>query len=153
MIATRINDETLCIEATLDSTPESVTETLRCVRRHLDSVRELACIDGTWEIVLAEVLNNIVEHAYTGVPRGPIELTLRFDGDILHASMIDDGLPMPNGAPPRGTIPDLDVPTSDLPEGGFGWALVHSLASRLEYQRSGAQNHLHLELPLCSAAS
>src|SRR5690554_6262882 len=46
------------------------------------------------ELVLAEVLNNIVEHAYADRP-GPVRLDLMIRGDILCCTIQDRGAPMP----------------------------------------------------------
>lgn len=52
---------------------------------------------GTVEVVLAEVLNNIAEHAYAGGP-GKITVTLGLIGAGLACQVIDDGGAMPVAA-------------------------------------------------------
>ena len=82
-------------------------------------LRSLAEDDrGTAEIVLAEALNNIVEHAYAR-HTGEIEITLLLHQNALICRIIDTGLPMPNDALPAGHLTEF-APTDDLPEGGFG---------------------------------
>lgn len=98
---------------------------------------------GNAEIVLAEVLNNIVEHAYAAGP-GRIELTLRQDGDGLRCTIADEGCPMPGGAPPDGRLPAADP--DDLPEGGFGWHMIRTLTRDLAYRRDGGRNLLSFRL-------
>ncbi len=91
------------------------------------------------ELVLAEVLNNIVEHAY-GSDGGQIEVTVRQSGPLLACRVVDHGRPMPRETLPAGTLPDLDA--ADLPDGGFGWHLIRSLSQDLCYRRIGARNEL-----------
>ena len=98
---------------------------------------------GTAELVLAEVLNNIVEHAYAR-HSGEIEVTLSRDSHGIICEVADTGLPMPQGAPPEGQLPPLTA--EDLPEGGFGWHLIRSLARDLEYRREGGRNLLRFRL-------
>jgi serine/threonine-protein kinase RsbW len=91
------------------------------------------------EIVLAEVLNNVVEHAYSQYP-GKIEVWVMRREDFLFIRMEDDGLPMPGGDLPGGRMIKVD----DLPEGGFGWFLIRNLSHELTYQRDGKHNILSL---------
>lgn len=97
------------------------------------------------ELVLAEVLNNIVEHAQAG-PEGSIDLTVRRTPWGLACTVIDPGRRMPGNEAPAGRLPDLSK-TSDLPEGGFGWHLIRLLASNLAYRRIGDHNELSFHLP------
>lgn len=96
------------------------------------------------EIVLAEVLNNIVEHAYAMAP-GEIEVTLKVDAGMLECSIADCGKPMPGGQLPESAAPALGNLT-DLPEGGFGWLLIRTLARDLEYSRLDGRNRLSFRL-------
>lgn len=102
---------------------------------------------GTAEIVLAEVLNNIVEHAYGG-GGGPVELRLDGVPGGLLCTVTDRGRPMPGGALPKGRPQAPPARIEDLPEGGFGWILIRDLAEDLHYTRSGGRNVLTLRLPL-----
>ncbi|MCI2400199.1 ATP-binding protein [Aliiroseovarius subalbicans] len=104
---------------------------------------------GTVELVLAEVLNNVVEHAYGGAGQGVIELDVSRDDDILVFDVLDDGLPMPDGETPAGRPLDLDTcAEQDLPEGGFGWFLIRELTQDLTYRRDGNRNHLSFKMRL-----
>lgn len=101
---------------------------------------------STAEIVLAEVLNNIVEHAYAA-QKGAIEIALDLDEDGLHCTILDSGAAMPDHRLPEGKPHDLGH-TDDLPEGGFGWFLIRSLAQDLQYVRMRSQNYLRFRLPV-----
>lgn len=96
---------------------------------------------GKAEIVLAEALNNIVEHAYAdGV--GEIELTISVNRQGLECRIVDHGAPMPDDALPRGTL----AAPEDLPEGGFGWYLIRALSEDLRYARVAGRNQLTFRL-------
>ncbi len=94
---------------------------------------------GTAQIVLAEALNNVVEHAYAHYG-GMIEVTLDYEYPNLCFEVVDSGLPMPGGRLPNGTSVVLDH--DDLPEGGFGWFLIRSLTQGMVYRHSAGRNML-----------
>jgi serine/threonine-protein kinase RsbW len=96
------------------------------------------------EIALAEVLNNIVEHAEPSDTSGAIRISACGLTYALAVCISDDGRPMPSLCPPAGALQDLSVPLQDLPEGGFGWALVRALSSRLRYRRRLGRNELSM---------
>ncbi len=96
------------------------------------------------EIVLAEALNNIVEHAYVG-GTGRITLCLRAHAGDVQCCIADHGLPMPGGAAPSGRL-RLSAPGAALPEGGFGWHLIRSLSQDVDYRRVSGRNYLSLRV-------
>lgn len=103
---------------------------------------------GALELVLAEVLNNIVEHSYAGGSEGVISLSIVRDLSGLSCAISDDGVPLPEGCltPPK--LPEIAVATAQLPEGGFGWYLIHDLTQDLGYRREDKQNLLAFRLPI-----
>jgi serine/threonine-protein kinase RsbW len=102
---------------------------------------------GTIELVVAEILNNIVEHAYpvSDAP-GPIAIHCEHHRDGLHFQIKDEGKAMPDGKMPLGQMASLDVDLMDLPEGGFGWFLIQDLAKDVNYRRIGCENLLNMRL-------
>lgn len=102
---------------------------------------------ATFELVAAEVLNNIVEHAYADRPDGLVSLSCAQMPDGLHLKFEDQGQAMPDGTAPNSTTPDPDVAFYDLPEGGFGWFMIHELAKDLAYRRENHRNVLTLRFP------
>lgn len=102
------------------------------------------CARGTAEIVLAEVLNNIVEHAYAATT-GEIVISLSPQPDGVFVAVRDQGRAFPHEELPQGILPAIDS-AADLPEGGFGWFLIRTLVQSLEYQRTGSTNHLSFTL-------
>ncbi|MFT4150032.1 MAG: ATP-binding protein [Paracoccaceae bacterium] len=95
---------------------------------------------GTAEIVLAEAMNNIVEHAYAR-REGLIHLSLRLGPCDLVCRIEDSGQPMPAGELPGRELCLRDE-TGDVAEGGFGWHLIRSLSRDLDYRRVDGRNLL-----------
>ncbi|MDD5287016.1 MAG: ATP-binding protein [Desulfuromonadaceae bacterium] len=79
-------------------------------------------------IIVTELLNNAVEHSSAKVL--DIELILSDHEAVFR--LISEG----NGFDPTVTavMPSLE-PEDDLPEGGYGLALIQSLADGMEYER------------------
>lgn len=78
-------------------------------------------------LVLAEVLNNVAEHAYGGAV-GPVAVSLRRGGGGIVAQVLDRGCDAP-------VIAGLCPAPVDLPEGGFGFGLIRALATGVEQRR------------------
>jgi serine/threonine-protein kinase RsbW len=91
---------------------------------------------GGVEIALAEVVNNILEHAYSGVEPGRILLRAISAQGLLQLLLVDWGAPLPD---------------EELPEGGFGWFLIRTLARDVRYRRANGRNHLRLTFDLIPA--
>jgi len=96
---------------------------------------------GTIELVLAEALNNIVEHAYAQY-NGQIGITLILERSILQCEVVDQGMPMPLNLLPPGQLADR----TSLPEGGYGWFLIRSLTCGLAYDRRDDTNTLVFQI-------
>jgi serine/threonine-protein kinase RsbW len=124
----------------LDSSPLSVRQALD----QLLTDAALASLTeeqrGTLWTVLAEVLNNIVEHAYAR-DTGSIRLNLWPRGPMLAVEVVDHGAPMPGLCLPEGHLAEIGA-FDDLPEGGFGWFLIRSMTNNLKYDRVGCENRL-----------
>lgn len=107
---------------------------------------------GLVEIVLAEALNNVVEHAYSGREGGIIEVDARIVGDRLRLTIQDEGVAMPDGCPPEARRHDLTVSTDNLPEGGFGWSIIRDLTQDLHYENDGVRNRVSFAIDLAEIA-
>jgi serine/threonine-protein kinase RsbW len=125
----------------------SFPATFACVRDALSALMAGPVLDsvsadarGTAEIVLAEAMNNIVEHAYAD-EAGEITLTLWHAAGEVACRITDRGQSMPDETPPPGQLVFPDH-TDELPEGGFGWFLIRSLSRDLRYARFGTLNEL-----------
>ena len=135
------------VRVSLDCSDMPVRDALAQVMQALSPLRLDVEECGTVELVLAEAMNNILEHAYPQHEAlGPIHLSCNHDANGLHVRIRDAGRPMPNGTTPIGTAVNLDVDFDDLPEGGFGWFLIKDLAKDIEYHRADDENHLSFRL-------
>ncbi|GFE66280.1 ATP-binding protein [Litoreibacter roseus] len=94
------------------------------------------------ELVTAEVLTNIVRHGYRDISGGMIELSAYVSDNDVTILTLDRGHPMPGLAVPEPKTTRVDVPLYDLPEGGFGWSLIHQMTSRCDYRRYNDANYL-----------
>lgn len=129
--------------------PLAVRTVLSRIRRKGRSLLSPDCLERM-ELALAEVLNNVVEHGYCGRQTGPIDLTIKpVTGGIL-CRIVDRGWPMPDLSLPAGHLPDPNVGLQDLPEGGWGWALVRGTVSGLRYRQSRGRNIVVFRVPLAS---
>ncbi len=136
---------TIAIDERINGDARSVSAFLVETRARLVDVQHPAAGDVTWEVVLAEVLNNVVEHAYRDTDAGQIEIALRFFTEF-EATICDRGVAMPGCALPPGAPHDLDAGKDELPEGGFGWNLIHRLTKEMDYTREGDENRLRFTL-------
>lgn len=133
---------------TFSGTDTAVRETLKALRRFLEAEGVSRDDCGTAEIVLAEVLNNVFEHAYGPDTAGEVALTARLYPAKIIVDIRDSGRPLPGLELPTGEPPALDQPRGGLPEGGFGWYMIRRLTADLVYARHGAQNRLQFTIPL-----
>lgn len=98
---------------------------------------------GSISIVLAEALNNIVEHAFDSNEGQTIVLVMRARRTSLLFEIRDKGRPMPKGRAPVGNHPMSEFNQFDaLPEGGYGWFLIRELVQDLVYDRQNDENIL-----------
>lgn len=136
------------IHIELKGTPQEVRAALETLRQKLTAEEFAACNAGVLELVLAEVLNNVVEHALAGRNDGQIIIRCNYINHCWQVEVQDDGAEMPGNQLPNGVMPDVDGALEDLPEGGFGWGLVRSLAQDIDYQRGDAgYNQLKFSVP------
>lgn len=132
-----------------NSSKAAVRQALAEVRQELAplglDIEELQIV----ELVLAEALNNIVEHAYAQpVPDDMITICGDHRANGLHFRIVDRGGAMPDGKPPLGNTQPISAEIEDLPEGGFGWFLIRDLAKDVCYRRIGTENRLDLRLAI-----
>lgn len=100
------------------------------------------------ELVLAECMNNVVEHAYGRRPGHDFLLHLHLGCDSLFCRIEDGGAPMPGFSLPRGRRRNLAVEMDELPEGGFGWFLIRQLTDDLSYDHVGGVNRLSFRIAI-----
>ncbi len=123
----------------------------RWVRRTIHEIEDILIAEGlasedvgSVSIVLAEALNNVVEHAYDEGETGEVTLVIRQRGESLIIEIRDKGKPMPKGRAPVGNHPMTEFNQFDsMPEGGFGWFLIRELVRDLVYDRQDGENVLY----------
>lgn len=128
----------------IPSTPLAVRQALCALFDRLTVAPLSQRARDTAQIVLAEALNNVVEHAYAQ-GTGEIEVTVAFCPTGLICRISDAGLPMPGESAPPGHLAAIS-PDGDMPEGGFGWYLIRSLSKDLHYRREGGRNLLSFRI-------
>jgi len=98
-------------------------------------------------LVLAEALNNVVEHAYRYANDGDVDIQISISDHYLTISIRDFG---PEFNIPKATrnIPPNTCDFDILPEGGFGWNLIQILTDKISLTRTNNQNHLVLKFGL-----
>lgn len=129
-------------------------EALTGLRDFLGSRAMSEDLCGSVELAIAEVLNNVVEHAYAegaGDAEGVVTLLCWHSDNELSLLVRDHGAPMPGGKIPLGRPPDIDVEQDALPEGGFGWYLIRELVREIRYLRDGKVNELFLRFDVTPA--
>lgn len=103
------------------------------------------------ELVLAEVMNNIVLHGGPPIeqmaePRR-IHLSAACHRNGVACAITDDGERLP-----RPCLLDAGPPQAyddqALPEGGFGWLIIHRLTQSLAYFREDQRNLLAFNIPV-----
>lgn len=100
------------------------------------------------ELALAEVLNNVVEHAYEGTIDGEMELRIDNQSPHIFFRVLDTGRPMPGGRLPLGNSADTALEDFQQEEGGYGLFMIRQLARKLRYSREGHQNQLSFRITL-----
>ena len=99
------------------------------------------------EHVLAEALNNVVEHGGLRDDQ-VISLKLSMAGGRLLCRIGDPGRGYPDGILPAGEVPAIPSRLADMPEGGFGWMLIRQFAEDVSYRRMARGNLLLLSIPI-----
>lgn len=135
-----------CLQIRFSATESAVRPVLRQVLRcFVDRLSEEDA--GNLELTLAEVLNNIVEHAFAGRPPGWVHLVVTRESTAVFCRIEDDGLPMPGLRLPEGAIAPVANRIEDMAEGGWGWALIRALTFDLAYERKTNRNYLSFRVP------
>lgn len=120
-----------------EATPPAVRDMLADITQRMKHGGTGPATIGTVQIVLAEILNNVCEHAQARW----VTVQLHHDGPLIWIEVSDDGLEMPGESLPTGRTYSGES-LADCPEGGFGWHLIRSLSTQLSYRREGGRNHL-----------
>lgn len=128
------------------SSRDAVRRTLLAVMSTLRGVPCPGVDAAAVELVLAEALNNVVEHACGSMAGRVIGLEIWIAPDGLAFRVSDNGQPMV--CDPAASFP-LPRPAS-LPEGGFGWPIIRGLTRDLWYRHADGCNMLSFRVPVRS---
>lgn len=116
-----------------------------------EALKDRGCSEdtvGTVQIVLAELLNNVVEHGQLEEAQDAISTKLDLLGGALLCEIRDKGCPFPDARLPTGKLRAIEELERDLPEGGFGWSLIRMLTEGLEYNREDGGNCVRFMIPI-----
>lgn len=87
-------------------------------------------------LIVTELMNNAVEHADTGI----LDAEIFLSNHEAVFRLISSG----KGFDPTQTAVMPDVDQDELPEGGYGLALIQALADGMEYERRENRNMVTL---------
>lgn len=138
------DDGKIVLRQAFPATPMATRRALRGLRAALERVAVAPELMGRVELVIAEVLNNVAEHAGAGLTIPVVCLVTELCGGGVRVTVSDSGRSMTGGTPPAGTLPERNVPRENLPEGGFGWYLIRAQADAVGYSREDGKNNLKL---------
>ncbi|WP_179378378.1 ATP-binding protein [Jannaschia marina] len=130
------------------ATPEAISRQLADLSRFFAACGIAPDLREKVTVVLGEVLNNIAEHA---VPdgRGDVDLVICPRPDGLHVETVDSGRALPPWLLTSADLPEMGTTIDDLPEGGFGWFIIHALVDDMIYERERGRNRLSFSV--CAA--
>ncbi|MEO8561504.1 MAG: ATP-binding protein [bacterium] len=97
-----------------------------CARAGLDR-------DTAFDVRLAteEVVTNVIEHGYKGMPAGPITLRFHREPAQVVVTVEDLARPFDPALVPRA---DTAVPIEQRPTGGLGWHLVNQVMDEVRHE-------------------
>ncbi|MEM7709367.1 MAG: ATP-binding protein [Pseudomonadota bacterium] len=130
----------------IQASDEEVSALLLEVGRSEATLAAGPAAKGDMMILLGEVLNNVVEHAAVGRETTVIDVTLTFGARAIQVETVDDGHPLPGACLSSATLPRHDGVIDELPEGGFGWFIIHQIADDIGYERVDGRNCLTLSI-------
>lgn len=132
------------LDCAFPGTLAQVSDHLEKLKAELERNAIEAEFKGDILIVLAEVLNNIVEHAYRAPREGDIHLIVQAQKmahkNAVYIKTIDQGPPVPPDTLSGRSLPPLTDDVQDMPEGGFGWFMIHALTETIDYERINDEN-------------
>ena len=98
-------------------------------------------------LVVAEALNNVIEHAYGAHSKGDIQIRATLRADTLSVQIVDRGRPF-DGPPEEVMLNTEQHEVADMPEGGYGWFLIKRLTDDIHFSNDGVRNKLTLVFAL-----
>jgi|WetSurMetagenome_2_1015567.scaffolds.fasta_scaffold457580_2 serine/threonine-protein kinase RsbW len=118
----------------------AVLSSLRPFQAYVRSgVKGFSQEDLNWlDLVMEEVLENIMRHAYPPGVEGRIEVRYRLDSPgAVTLEILDEGLEFD---PASAATPDFTGSLQDRRIGGLGLHLVRNIAKSIDYRREDGRN-------------
>lgn len=147
-----IRSEPVDFQIRFPANPAAVRGVMAAMCRKLRQKRICSETRGKIELAVTEALNNIVLHAYRGRAQGDIELVACISAARLSIVIEDQGRRLPDIL--LKTSPHIPKPDpASLPESGFGWPMIRSLAHDIRHTRQDGANSLLLEFRIDTGQS
>lgn len=133
------------------------SQVARVTSRLFKLLRRLGCDEDRAHLLVvasAELVTNIIEHAYREQLGGDIYVEMRVEGTDVHLRLQDRGTPVP-----ATLVEDIRPPVVDpadvegLPEGGMGLHIARQLFRQLEWKNLDGLNVLVASAPLHASAA
>ena len=142
------NGEVRVVTIRIDSRLDLVEMVARSVRSLCATsglpARECAHV----ELAVDEALNNVIRHAYHGEAGHPIEIAFALEANRFTIEISDEGHPMTPPSPAELDFDPADI--ANLPEGGMGLLIIHSVMDDVEFHRVGNRNALSMSRRLAA---
>ncbi len=108
---------------------------------------------GELELILVEAVNNVIEHAYEFQTGNNVSVRMECaPGHCMRLIISDQGKSMQCLNADGQIMVESGFPDPlQLPEGGWGLALIHALADSCRYVYDQTGNHLHIHKQLLCA--
>ena len=126
---------------TIDSRLELVAVVADLTRIACASIG-LAEIDDV-EIAVVEAVSNVITHAYGGEPGHPVHVRFASNASWLRVDVQDYGKKLDEARLAGARMPVAND-VCDLPERGYGLALIQQVMHEIGYQSAGGQNTLSM---------
>lgn len=133
----------LKLQLAIKSVQSEVSNVLCAITEWLESHKVESATISDLELVMAEALNNVVEHAYLYAEDGEIEVLVTLRPTELKVLITDSGRKF-DGPPEYRELDVENFSFEELPEGGFGWNLIRSLTDEVEFEHADKKNRLTL---------
>ena len=128
---------TLLVSARLDNLALLGAASRAVAREHLASEESV----GLVELATVETCSNLIRHGHSDEPHHAFTVDLIADTDRLRIVIRDEGPAFSFDPRP---MPPVDGELANLPERGFGIALVHASLDAVEHHREGPVNVITL---------
>ncbi len=140
-------NESINFNLSISPDPLSVRDALEQLDHWLAGFRGDQADRSSTQVVMAEVLNNIVEHGSLG-PNQNIRSSISVMSNGIECSVIDEA-PVYRALANLSGEPSLTCEASiQLAEGGYGVFLIQSLVVDIRYIEVERGNHLEFRIPL-----